>query len=414
MFLARRNLKNVYRHPWHFVVVTAITLSAPTLSLAQSDFSARVPDADESVRINMHFVEDDIRECINTVSAQARHIPIILGPQVSGSVSCVLRNHSLDDALQILCDATGSVWKRTPHYYFVSAANSPHRPKGQPGSKVVVYEAIEEEIQWVLEEMSVQTGTTLVADPNVRGLVTVALVHTPLEIALDMVCAASDSTWSTRSYGYLISGPTHAFNQRISINPMIKFPVITDKDALLSSASVKDRLTRILHSVSNETERHLLVQAEIEEMAEAYLRGVQEQEPKEGVFRYNRFMSHQRRLSPNTVLHIRNPRGDIRITGMDTMHFSIAASIHVSAQTDEQAKALLAEFDFELRADNNHLHVTTSDLEIQSADQQVSIDYALTVPRNISIHIANGGGKVTLENLKQPVHLEPIDPLSGS
>ncbi len=96
------------------------------------------------------------------------------------------------------------------------------------------------------------------------------------------------------------------------------------------------------------------------------------------------------------------------------MHFSIAASIHVSAQTDEQAKALLAEIDFELRADNNQLHVTTSDLEIQSTDQQVSIDYALTVPRGISIHIANGGGKVTLENLEQPVHLEPIDPLSGS
>ena len=149
-------------------------------------------------------------------------------------------------------------------------------------------------------------------------------------------------------------------------------------------------------------------------MAEAYLRRVQEQEPEEKVFRYNRFLSHERALSPNTVLHIRNPRGDIRIKGMDTMRFSIAASIHVSAQTDEQARALLAGIDFELRADNNHLHVTTSDLEIQSADQQVSIDYALTVPRNISIHIANGGGKVTLENLEQPVHLKPIDPLSGS
>lgn len=35
---------------------------------------------------------------------------------------------------------------------------------------------------------------------------------------------------------------------------------------------------------------------------------------------------------------------------------------------------------------------------------------ALTVPRNISIQIANGGGKVTLENLKQP----PIGLLSAS
>lgn len=149
-------------------------------------------------------------------------------------------------------------------------------------------------------------------------------------------------------------------------------------------------------------------------MAEAYLRRVQEQEPEERVFRYNRFMSHDRRLSPNTVLHIRNPRGDIRITGMDTMRFSIAASVHVSAKTDEQARALLAEIGFELRANNNHLHVTTSDLEIQSADQQVSIDYALTVPRTISIHILNGAGNVTLENLEQPVHVEPIGPPSGS
>lgn len=415
MYLVRRNVKKAFRYGWHFVVMTAaFAISGATPSLAQSNLAVRLADADEPVRINMHFIEDDIRVFIESVAVQAPHTPIVLGPRVSGSVSCTLRNHSLEDALQILCDATGSTWKRTPHYYFVSAANSAHRPKGKVGPRVVVYAAIEEDSKWVLAELSEQTGTTIVADPNVRGLVTVDLVNTPLEIALDMVCAASDSTWSKTRYGYLVSGPHHGVDQRIAINPMIKFPVITDKDALLSSDYVKDRLTRILHSVSNETERHLLVQAEIEEMAEAFVHRVQEQGPEERVFRYKRFMSHERGLSPDTLLHIRNPCGDIRVSGTDTMRFSIVASVHVSAKTDEQAKALLAEMDFEVRADKNHLHVTTSDLEVGPADPQVSIDYTLTVPRGISIHIAQGGGKVTLENLEQPVHLERISSLSGS
>ena len=88
MFHARRNVEKGNRHPWHLVVMTAIALSASTSSLAQSDFAVRVEEADESAQINMYFVEEDIRACIEEVSVQAPHTPIILGPRVSGSVTC--------------------------------------------------------------------------------------------------------------------------------------------------------------------------------------------------------------------------------------------------------------------------------------------------------------------------------------
>jgi len=192
---------------------------------------------------------------------------------------------------------------------------------------------------------------------------------------------------------------------------MIEFQVIADRDALLSPDYVKDRLTNILYSVAHETENQRLLHDDIEKLAEDHLRKARGGQFQAGVFRYHRFITHSRSIDPKTPLHVRNPHGDIRITGAETAQCAITASVHVSAPTDEEAKALLREVDFVFHEENDGLHLKTSELHTLFPGHEVRIDCTLTVPHTIPLLLANGGGKVTLEGLHQAVHLGATDPL---
>jgi type II secretory pathway component GspD/PulD (secretin) len=64
------------------------------------------------------FTDTDLRQALQDVASQAG-VVIIPDPTVSGTVSCELKNVTVDKALDILLAGTGYFIKKTPDYYLV-------------------------------------------------------------------------------------------------------------------------------------------------------------------------------------------------------------------------------------------------------------------------------------------------------
>lgn len=78
--------------------------------------------AAQEARISNVFVETDLREALDDVSAQAG-INIIADPSVQGVVTVGLQNVTVDEALKLLLAATGYLVQKNDDYYLVYSAD---------------------------------------------------------------------------------------------------------------------------------------------------------------------------------------------------------------------------------------------------------------------------------------------------
>jgi len=76
--------------------------------------------------INNTFVAEDIRAVLETIATQAK-VVIVPDENVTGTVSCELKDVPLETALEIVLAGSGLIVKRTPNYYLVGSPK-PEQP----------------------------------------------------------------------------------------------------------------------------------------------------------------------------------------------------------------------------------------------------------------------------------------------
>jgi len=159
-----------------------------------------IPKMSEQERghlIRAVFVDVDLREALKEISHQSG-VNIYADDTVRDTtVTCQLRDVTLEYALRRLLRGTGYAVKKIPHSYLVYS----------PISNVFVDTDLREAIQTIAS----QANVSIIVEENVTGMVTCDLKSVPLETALEMVLAGTPyGVIKTADYYLVASGDIEA------------------------------------------------------------------------------------------------------------------------------------------------------------------------------------------------------------
>ncbi len=157
----------------------------------------RIPEQEKSHLIRAVFVGVDLREALKEISHQSG-INIYADDTVRDTtVTCQLRDVTLEYALRQVLRGTGYAVKKIPHSYLVYS----------PISNVFVDTDMTEAIQTIAS----QADVSIIVEESVTGLVTCDLKSVPLETALEMILAGTPyGVIKTADYYLVASGDIEA------------------------------------------------------------------------------------------------------------------------------------------------------------------------------------------------------------
>ncbi len=111
-------MKNRQKSPIPALITVAIALALFSLHATAAQTAPQKPTPPK-LYTNI-FLDTDIREALQDIASQME-VTIVTTSDVTGFVTCELKDAPLDKALQAVLAGTGNVVKKTPEYYLISS-----------------------------------------------------------------------------------------------------------------------------------------------------------------------------------------------------------------------------------------------------------------------------------------------------
>jgi beta-lactamase regulating signal transducer with metallopeptidase domain/protocatechuate 3,4-dioxygenase beta subunit len=160
------------------------------------------------------FDNEDLRIALQLISEDTGE-QIIAGPGVKGVISVEVTEFPLEIMLDMVCVAGGCTWKKTPYYYIVEPRTGkavdlpypvwPSESQTKRGGPLTTQLLDNEDLHIALQLISSDTGTQIIAGLGVEGVISADLTELPLEIVLDILCAANHCSWEKTPHYYVLS-----------------------------------------------------------------------------------------------------------------------------------------------------------------------------------------------------------------
>lgn len=173
-------------------------------SLAQATAPAlAAPPGPLDSKIELAVKEADPAELFTTLG-KLMSAEVVLEPGLTGKVSIELHNVRVRTILDALCESVGCQWTfdslaRPPK---LRVTPGPAEPRPDPLGKHALSKdpidlrVTDSEVQEILQTFGELLGGKVIVDPAIQGKVSLDLQDTPLDQALNAVCAAAGCDWS--------------------------------------------------------------------------------------------------------------------------------------------------------------------------------------------------------------------------
>lgn len=171
------------------------------------------------------FLGIDLNRALRNLS-DAAGVPIVVAPEVSGTIRVFFNDFSLEEALElVLAGKPYAFEKGNDGTYLVSrAVTARYAGRG---------------LREALNELATAAGVPIVVDPNVSGTVNTAIENLPLDQALRLLLAGTAYTFRRTPDGYLV-GPRPLREAIETRRVRLNRPSASDANGLESPAHAKN------------------------------------------------------------------------------------------------------------------------------------------------------------------------------
>jgi DUF4097 and DUF4098 domain-containing protein YvlB len=114
--------------------------------------------------------------------------------------------------------------------------------------------------------------------------------------------------------------------------------------------------------------------------------------------RFERTVDLQQEMQAGSTLVVSTPSGSIDVTGQDTDHAAVVATIQARAATEDEARELAEQVEIRFQEAGGKL-VIKADRPTLHSRRSISISYVITLPRQSSVECESASGSLKLRDL---------------